>query len=403
MATVLYISYDGLLSPLGQSQVLQYIKGLSDNHKILLISYEKTKDLSNEILMQSIQKEIKLSNIDWIKLNYHKRPSHLATPYDVMVGTFVSYFLIKKHEVNIIHARSYIACLVALIINKIIGVNYIFDMRGFWADEKFDGGVWSKKSFAYKFFKYLECKFFINSSAIVSLTNKGKDAILNIDCDLNYHNQIFVIPTCVNTNIFSPNIVNNVNYIDNSNFTLGYVGSVGTFYLFDEVLKSFNALCSVKSKAKLLIINQGQHSYINNRISAILVDRARVELKSSSYDKISNEINKMNAGIFYIMPSFSKQSSSPTKMGEFLACGKPCLINSSVGDTEDIIKNEGVGVVISNKFSEKNHMDGILNLLKLVDEVDIDKKCVKVANSYFSLERGIYEYDSIYKKIEDQL
>ena len=42
MTTVLYISYDGMTDPLGQSQVLPYLTGLSKKgFNIILISFEK--------------------------------------------------------------------------------------------------------------------------------------------------------------------------------------------------------------------------------------------------------------------------------------------------------------------------------------------------------------------------
>ncbi len=41
---VLYISYDGILEPLGQSQVLRYLEKLSSKHQIHLISFEKPED-----------------------------------------------------------------------------------------------------------------------------------------------------------------------------------------------------------------------------------------------------------------------------------------------------------------------------------------------------------------------
>ena len=45
----LYISYDGVLEPLGSSQVLNYLKGISsDEQQIFLISYEKASDLAKK-------------------------------------------------------------------------------------------------------------------------------------------------------------------------------------------------------------------------------------------------------------------------------------------------------------------------------------------------------------------
>ena len=55
MASVLYISYDGLMEPLGQSQVLRYLEGLSLNHKIWIISFEKEGDLSDYDKLKSLK------------------------------------------------------------------------------------------------------------------------------------------------------------------------------------------------------------------------------------------------------------------------------------------------------------------------------------------------------------
>ena len=45
--SVLYISYDGMLEPLGQSQILAYHKRLAADRPIYLISFEKADDWAN--------------------------------------------------------------------------------------------------------------------------------------------------------------------------------------------------------------------------------------------------------------------------------------------------------------------------------------------------------------------
>ena len=46
---ILYISYDGVLEPLGQSQILSYLKNLSLSNKIFLLSFEKKKRFSKHV------------------------------------------------------------------------------------------------------------------------------------------------------------------------------------------------------------------------------------------------------------------------------------------------------------------------------------------------------------------
>ena len=41
---ILYLSYDGVLEPLGSSQVLNYVLGLAKNYNFILYSFEKPYD-----------------------------------------------------------------------------------------------------------------------------------------------------------------------------------------------------------------------------------------------------------------------------------------------------------------------------------------------------------------------
>ena len=51
MARVLYITYDGLMEPLGMSQVWQYLKVLSKNNTITIISFEKSADFLDKVMV----------------------------------------------------------------------------------------------------------------------------------------------------------------------------------------------------------------------------------------------------------------------------------------------------------------------------------------------------------------
>ncbi len=47
MTPTLYLTRNGLLEPLGQSQVFCYLRGLTQEHRIILITYEKDDDWSD--------------------------------------------------------------------------------------------------------------------------------------------------------------------------------------------------------------------------------------------------------------------------------------------------------------------------------------------------------------------
>ena len=173
MLGVLYITYDGILEPLGQSQVLSYLEKLSENRTIYLISFEKQKDKKDSYVYSQISKRINESNIIWYPLTYHKKFTALATLWDVLRGIILSFWLVMRHKLEIVHARSYVPSIMALMLKRILNVYFIFDMRGFWADERIDGDIWKKNSRLYRISKYFEKKFLLNADVVVSLTKKA--------------------------------------------------------------------------------------------------------------------------------------------------------------------------------------------------------------------------------------
>ena len=68
---ILFISYDGLLDPLGKSQILPYIFGLNDfGYNFILISYEK-EDRNNKQL-EDLKNRLKSKGIIWYKLRFKR-------------------------------------------------------------------------------------------------------------------------------------------------------------------------------------------------------------------------------------------------------------------------------------------------------------------------------------------
>lgn len=391
MQSILYITYDGVLEPLGQSQVLSYLEGLSKHYKIHLISFEKKLDLENAELLRLIQEKINNSKIEWTPLRYHKRLSAISTSWDICIGFFVSLRIIFFNNIMLIHARSYVPSIIALTIKKIFKTNFIFDMRGFWADERVDGGLWSKNSKLFRVSKWFEKKFLLNTDHIISLTEAGIKAIKKFSYMEGNMPSYSIIPTCADLSNFK------VGPLKQGSFTLGYVGSVGLWYDFDQTLICFKELLKVKNDANLLIVNKNEHEYINHKIKAHKISKNNVRLVSAEFSEIPNYMNSMDAGIFFIKPFFSKQASAPTKLAEFLGCGVPCISNSGIGDMSEIFNTYNIGVVIKN-FSLIEYKRGINNLIKLTETQNIANRCRETAENIFSLESGIKNYLRVYDR-----
>ena len=142
---ILYISYDGMTDQLGQSQVIPYLVGLSkQGHQIHILSAEKVENFKNRKIF--IHKLLNNNNIKWSFINYTKKPMVLSTIMDIYKLKSCAKKIHKSENFDIIHCRSYISTFVGLFMKKKFTIKFIFDMRGFYADERVDGKIWNKKN-----------------------------------------------------------------------------------------------------------------------------------------------------------------------------------------------------------------------------------------------------------------
>jgi len=399
---ILYISYDGMLEPLGQSQVLGYLKRLAADSSIHLISFEKPDDLNNKIELERISKDISGSGIIWHPLRYHKSPSSLATLWDISCGIIVGLWLVLRFRLNIVHARSYVASVIAIVLKKLTNVGFIFDMRGFWADERVDGGMWSAGGWLYRFSKWCEKRFLLSSDYVIVLTHAAVNEMRTFSYLQRKMPLFEVITTCTDLELFHSEESYVVSRQSGSPFILGYVGSVTGWYLFDDTLRCFQLLRERKPDAQLLIINRGGHDFIRDRIHALNIDFDAVRIEEGNHEDVARAMQKMDAGIFFIKPVYSKMASAPTKLGEFLGCGVPCLGNSGVGDMGSILENEKVGVVL-NRFDDDAMREAINRLLQLTQTDGISERCRDIALRYFSLDEGVRRYSHVYQRVLETL
>jgi glycosyltransferase involved in cell wall biosynthesis len=393
-SSVLYITYDGLMEPLGQSQVLPYLRGLAGEYAITILSFEKPKDLVNGQGFKAVREQLSNAGIEWIPLRYHKRPSVPATAFDIVHGIARGLVLSLQKHTTVVHARGYVAGVIGIILKTMLGTKLIFDMRGFWPDEKVDAGAWSRDSLVYRASKRVEKSLLQRADVVVSLTQAGVTEMEKFPYLRTRETRYEVIPTCADLRLFQP--ASRRSEFEQRDFVLGYAGSVGTFYLFDEVLECYKELRKVVPKACLMIVNRDGHSYIRERLKARCVPMDRITLHAAEYQEVPEYLRQMDAAAFFIKPTFSKKGSSPTRLGEFLGCGVPCLVNGGVGDMEEIVESERVGVVVQG-FSPQDRADGIRKLLALCAEKKIRTRCTEAARSYFSLEIGLAAYRKIHR------
>jgi glycosyltransferase involved in cell wall biosynthesis len=396
MRSVLYITYDGLLEPLGQSQVLAYLAQLAADHRVHILSFEKQADRRNREGVAAMRGRLQALGIGWTPLPYHKTPTAPATAFDVAVGAVVALWLALRLRARIVHVRSYVPALMALPVRRLTRAKLLFDMRGFWADERVDGALWPRGGTLYRLAKSLETRFIDSADHIVTLTSASARELRGFEVLRSRPKPISVIPTCADLLKFHP-----AGPRAAQPFVFGYVGSVGTWYLFEETLAFFRQLLARRPDARFLVVNRKEHAQIREMAAAQGIPADRIELVSATHDEVPALIQRMHLGAALIKPSYSKIASAPTKMAEYLGCGVPCLGNVRVGDVAEVLRERRVGVVLED-FGAAGLAVAVEEALRLVEDPALAARCEATARELFSLEHGVAAYREIYQSLQPQ-
>jgi glycosyltransferase involved in cell wall biosynthesis len=393
-----------MTDPLGQSQVLPYLKGLAkEGFQFHLISFEKEERF--EKFRSTIQSICDETGIIWHPLSYTKKPPLLSTIYDVQRMKRLAHNLNRQHSFSIVHCRSYISALVGLGMKRRFGTKFLFDMRGFWADERIDGGIWSLSNpifkTVYNFFKRKEIEFFKEADYLISLTTNGKEEIKSWKVFNGKPPKIEVIPCCADLNLFDlekidPNLLLQKREelsITSTDKILGYVGSIGTWYMLPEMLDCFKIMKEKDPTLKFLFVTGENPKHICDKAAEKSISQNDLIITSCLHKDVPLYISLFDVSIFFIRPTYSKKASSPTKQGEIMAMGIPLICNAGVGDTDRVVQDYKAGIVLS-ELNEENY-----RLIDAERSVFDREKTMKGAKEFYGLEEGVRRYLQVYLQL----
>jgi glycosyltransferase involved in cell wall biosynthesis len=396
-----------MTDPLGQSQVIPYLIGLTrEGYKFTILScekpdkYEKYKDIIEDICLKN--------HIKWVPLLYTKTPPILSTIVDVINLNREANKIYRAKPYQMVHARgAYMTSMIALALKRKFKIKYIFDMRGFWADERIDGNIWKLSNpifrIIYDFFKRKEKEFLETADHVITLTHVAKREIHSWKNIINNPVPITVIPCCADMSTFSidkvdPTLKSSLKkelHLKDSDYILLYLGSLGTWYMLDEMLDFFKVLLSIKNNAKFLFVTNDAKEGILEIAAKKNINGDALIIINSSFAKVPTYISLADSSIFFIKPAYSKKGSSPIKQGELMSMGVPVVCNSNVGDTADIVNRYHSGVVVGS-FDNVKYEETVSQLLN----TNFDKEAItNGAKDYFSVEEGIKKYLEVYKML----
>ncbi len=404
---VLFISYNGMLDPLGQSQVIPYLRGLA-KHGVwfTLLSFERAQAFSSDGLSrcEDLRRQLASEHIEWHWLRYHQTPSLPATIYDVLAGIVYAAKLVRQNRIEMVHARAQIAATIAWALKMMFGLKLIFDVRGLMAEEYVDAGRWTKGGIPYRLTKTMERRSFAAADGVVTLTQKIWPIIKDWDGLRGREVAHEVIPCCTDLDLFEFRAEDRRRRraeLDlGDRFTVVYSGSIDGWYLTEEMADFFACLLRQQPDAHLLWLTPNRHERIRYMMRERGIDPVSYTVMAAARNEVPAYLAASDAGLAFIKPCFSKLASSPTKNAEYLACGLPIIINGGIGDSAASLEGAGIAVVV-NEFTEREYDKAVTNIRSLIgDPGQVRHRAREVARRFFDLHSvGVDGYARLYQAV----
>jgi hypothetical protein len=363
-----YITIDSLSEGVGSSQITPLISRLSKSGlKINLISYEKTSPPAELVAY------FKSLGVEWNFRDFGLKG---------LLGGVVRLNNLRREipKTNLIHARSDIPTVSAIASGQ---APVLWDVRSLWADQKvmIQNGLVNRS--LHGTYRRLENVAASKGAGMSTLTSAVVPILEQ------RHRRLpplrTVVPTAVDLSRFklNPTIPQQRRALFSGGYNEYYDLDLSRLFM-TEVRKLFAVETHWARPAES----------VNSQIN---VGESKVFF--SSQIEMANLIPNYSFGVSVCKmgDSLSLSAAMPTKIGEFLACGRPIVVNKGLGDMDQFIEEFNVGVILDG--TSINLVESAAKLALLLADSETPHRCRALAEKYFSMDKGATKYLDLYSKI----
>jgi glycosyltransferase involved in cell wall biosynthesis len=405
----LYLCYFGLREPLVQTQVLPYLRKLAEaGLRVSLLTFEP--QLKERWTLEELEAErsrLEGEGIRWHWRAYHKRPSLPATLYDVAVGARLAAKLLRRGETEVLHARGHVAALMAALAKRRAGGRILFDIRGFMPEEYTDAGVWPEGGTLYRGVKRVERFLFNSADAFVVLTEKAREILFPGRVETDERGRpVEVIPCCVDFKRFraadeTPRAELRRELGLEGRRVVVYVGSFGGWYMAEETARFMALAYKQDPKSYALVLTQTPPEPVAARLRELGVPDDSFHVGRVAPADVPKYLKASDIAVSFIRACYSKLSSSPTKIAEYLAAGLPVVCNAGIGDVDEVIEGDRVGVVLQ-AFDDESLARALEEVEALRAAGDLSGRARASAERRFDIEHvGGAKYRRLYARLAE--
>jgi glycosyltransferase involved in cell wall biosynthesis len=154
--------------------------------------------------------------------------------------------------------------------------------------------------------------------------------------------------------------------------------------------------------AFLRILTGSDRATVSGTLRRVGLNQSDFWVGEASPTEVPRYLRGARLGLSFRKPTLAQIAASPAKIPEYLAAGLPVVANAGIGDSDELLSGEGVGVVLAD-FSDAAYKEAAERALALADVPGIGARCRRVALQHFDLVKvGGVRYVNLYREVERQ-
>ncbi len=367
-----YLSVDAMSEGVGASQVLPYVEALSRRGMtVLLHSLEKRGP------SKAVAARLEEAGVRWTPHTWGRGGSMAGLARLVRGAAYL-------RGAELVHARSDIPAGSALLARCPV---WVWDMRGFWGNERIETGLLRAGSVEERMMRVIERGAARKAGAIVTLTEAAID-VLETRHGPTVRDKARVITTCVDLDRFPMSPMPPA-----PPYRLLLAGTLSGRYDVPLMLRLVEELRRRGPTELVALVPQPS-------LWETTLRDAGVFARPAPAAEMPRHIAESHAGLCVLRNDrgVAMKGSMPTKVGEFFASGRPVVVNAGLGDLDELLRAGDCGAIVGDD-STAELMRAADEIQRLVADPRTVDRCRNVASNHFGLENGVQRLVDTYSAI----
>lgn len=396
-SSVLYLTADGILQPLGFSQVARVVEGLaSRGFDYEIASLERAEDLANTPRLEAVTRRLARAGVRWRWARFDAGGGGFRAAANMSRLVALAEAATSARRPHVVHARAYHGSAVAHLLLTARRIPYLFDARSYWVDERHEAGQLARPG-VYELAKRVERGLFGSAAGAVTLTELQASDLRSGEFGPWKERPLTAIPTCADFADFDllerGEIAPDLRAFAANRMTLGFVGSINASYRLDRSCMLARRVLELRKDSVVVALTSEAESY-RRIFEEHRIPLDRVMIRRVEHEEMARWVGGLDWGCLILKTSPSKRASMPTKLAEFFAAGVRPVHHGCNEEVSEWVRKTGSGISLPD-LSDETIESAAVTIATSSREHAVLSRAREIAEPWFGLEGGIDRYRTI--------